>query len=110
MIAIAAAALAVLFSLLGLGACLACRRDVRHAHESFESRLVSQRTEWREELAKEMETLRVEQTEMARPERRQAMQMFRAGIAPDTVAVRLGLPRREMRLAAKVFGILAAKS
>jgi hypothetical protein len=53
--------------------------------------------------------VRLEQAEAAPPTRRQAMQMFRSGIAPDTVAARLGMPRREARLAAKVFALLTPR-
>jgi hypothetical protein len=106
MIALAVSLAALALSLCAAGAVfVACRRSISRSRESFESLLAGQRAEWTDELAK----IRLEQTEAARPGRRQAMQLFRSGMAPDTVAARLGLPKREMRLAAKVFAILSPR-
>lgn len=110
MMEIVCSVLALLISAGALAACRACRQEVRQSRESFESLLVSQRTEWTEELA----SLSLRQSEAAlgevgRPGRTQVMRMFHSGIAPDTVAAKLGLPKREVRLAARVFAILAAK-
>jgi len=41
------------------------------------------------------------------PARARALRMLRSGMAPDTAAAELGLPKNEVRLLAKVSGILA---
>ena len=105
-IAVSAAAAAI-GALFALGLCLQARRELRHMRESFESLLAVQRTEWTGEIER-LRSERVGQTDAVPHERKQAMQMFRAGIGPDTVAARLGAPRREMRLTARIFKIITA--
>ena len=41
------------------------------------------------------------------PARARALRMLRSGMAADTAATELGLPKNEVRLLAKVSGILA---
>jgi hypothetical protein len=105
MIALIISGAALLISLITLSVCFIFRRDLRRLRESGESLLAGQRMEWTAELAK----LNVTRVEDSRPDRRMAMQMFRSGVSPDTVAAKLGLPKREMRLTGKVFRILAAR-
>jgi hypothetical protein len=104
-VAVAVAALAAgIGAFCALGLVLQIRRDLRLLGESFECLLAAQRSEWTGEIEKIR--LEAEQTLVTHPERKQAMQMFRAGIAPDTVAAKLGVPKREMRLAAEIFRII----
>ncbi len=44
------------------------------------------------------------------PVRSRALRMIRSGMAPDSIAVEMGLPRAEMRLLAKVAVLLAPES